>query len=226
MDISYIASTRVYSGVTSSELSDVTLPLTLTKYHTVLAFIVCHDINLTPTVSNDWVLLSNTNGNSGSTFLYISQPTGTTINPHYSITGLSNQLNTVVVMLLSGCTYHSSKVVNAIISKDNVTGTGSNGFNTTVDNTMIIQFIGLFSNANINGYSSTPSLVWSERTDSGFTHLTYTNHISTATSNLVLKDKYINFDYSFTGSSTQESIVTVVSLVPRKGNVSMTMCSL
>lgn len=222
MDISYITS-RLYSGVTSGELNDVTLPLTLTKFHTALAFVVCHDIGLTPIIS-DWVKISEVNGISGSTFLYILQPTETTINPHFSVTGLSNQLNSIVVMLLSGCTYHSSKVINAIISKDNLSSSGTDGFDTTVDNTMIIQFIGLFTYHDIFDYSSTPSLTWTERLDSGFTHSTYTVHVSTATSHLAPKDKYTNFNYDFLGSD--ESIVTVVALTPRKGNVPMSMNSL
>jgi hypothetical protein len=225
MDISYIASTRLYSGVTSSEFSDVILPLTLTKQHTALAFVVSHDTGLSP-VTNDWLEVESVSGVSGSTFLYILQPTGTTVNPRFSITGLSNQLNTVVVMLLSGCTYHSSKVINGLVSKDNLSGTGTGGFDTTVDNTMIVQFIGLFINVNVSGYTSTPSLTWTERSDSGFTQSTYTVHISTATSFLAPKEKYTDFGYNFSGSSTNESIVTVIALTPRKGNVPMSMNSL
>lgn len=226
MDISYIVSTRLYSGITSSEFSDVVLPLTLTNHHTALAFVVCHDIGLNP-ITNDWIKVQSVDGVSGSTFLYIFQPTGTTVNPHFSITGLSNQLNTAVVMLLSGCTYHSSKVINGLVSKDNLSGSGTgSGFDTTVNNTMIIQFIGLFTQADIFGYSSTPSLTWNQRSDSGFTNSTYNVHIATATSYLAPKEKYTDFGYSFLGSSTNESIVTVVALTPRKGNVPMSMNSL
>jgi len=49
MDISHIV-TNTFSGITSSDFSNVVLPMTLTNLHTVLAFAVCRDVQLTPTI--------------------------------------------------------------------------------------------------------------------------------------------------------------------------------
>ena len=219
MDVSYLAASSVYSGATN-ELRFVTLPMTLTKNDTLLGFIVCHDLHLTPSVPDEWKLITNVDGVSGSTYLYINQPTGTTINPTYVVGNLSNKLNCGFILRFSGCTYHSSKTINAYVSQANTTGTGSSsGFDTTVDNTMLIQFVGLFRDGNLSNFSSDPSLTWTERRESGFTHTSYTVHAGAATSSLSPIDNYKGFDYSY--SISTENIVTIVALTPRQSNVIM-----
>lgn len=220
MDISYITTTNVLSG--TSTLSFITLNQTFTKDHTLLGFIACHDTGLTPTFSNDWHLVCGVDGVIGSTFVLINQLTGTTVNPTYTISGLSTQLNCGFLMVFSGCSYHFSKVVNAFVGEYNASGTsGTNGFTTTVKDTMIIQFVGLFNNVDVNSYVSTPSLTWTERRDSGFTVGGNTIRIAAATSSKAEKTTYSNFDYSIAVAT--ENITTDVSLSPRKGNILMSM---
>jgi len=173
---------------------------------------------------NEWKLISNINGHSGSTFLYINQPTGTTINPHYSLTGLSNKLNSLLVMVFSGCTYHSSKIINSYIGNDNIINTGTSGFNTSINKTMIIQFVGTFSSGGVSDWSSVPNLTWVEISNKTYTRSIYQIRVAVATSELSPKRKYDNLNYEL--SSPTENITINIALTPRHGNVSMSMNTL
>jgi len=226
MDIAYLGSTNVVSG--SSSLEIVTLNQTLTKQHTILAFVNCRsNTKITPVAPNGWTQIANVDGVSGKTFVYLTQPTGTTVDPTYTISGLSPTLNCAFALFFSGCSYHSSNVINAIVQKHNTLGTGVSGFTTTTKNTMIVEFVGTVTNTQISAYASTPSLTWTERRDSGFFHSTNIQlRIAAATSSLAPTDNYTFFDYSFLGDTGTESEVIVVALTPRKGNVPMSMSSL
>ena len=231
MEISHIYTSNAVSGTTSLDL--VTVNQTFTKGHTLLAFMACHDVRLNPVVPPDWLLVHKVDGISGSTYIFLNQPTGTTVNPSYTISGLSNQLNTGQLMILSGCNYHSSKVVNRVVGRDNsgTTTTGTDGFSTTVDKTMIVQFDVLFKNLTITTFASTPSLTWTERRgpnniQPNLTSGVYTIHTGIATSSLAPIDNYTSIKYTITPTPDTENISISVALTPRKTNISMSMSSL
>jgi hypothetical protein len=211
----------------SGNTSNFSIPInqTFEKGHTLLAFIACHDSGLTPITTYEWKLIYKIDSLNGSSFVYLNQPTGTTVNPIYSGTGLSNKLNVGAIMILSGCNYHFATLLDSVTGRTNFgSSRGTNGFNTTANNTMIIQFINLFSNITVSAYTSTPSLTWDERANVLKSFGGYTIRFAIATSSLVTNNKYSLFSYTL--SSNAENIAVDFALTPRRSNVLMSMCSL
>lgn len=223
MDISYLGSTTVYSGSTD-ELRFVTVPFTVTTYHTLVAFVICRDTGLSPTIPSEWSQVMSIEGTSGSTYVFVHQPKEDVINPTYSIQGLSNKLNLGFISLFSGVTYHISKMINAFNGIDNYGDTGNTGFTTTIDNTSIIHSVGFFKMQSTSNWSSNPSLIWTETEDYSKTHESYILSLSSAISSGVAADKY-TFNYDISVAEGEENISMVLALTPRRSNALMSMSS-
>jgi hypothetical protein len=163
MDASFISISPLYTGQTN-ELRFVTVPITATSNNLLLCFVIACDTNLSPVTSPGWNLLHKTENKygTGTTFVFWNHPTGTTINPTYSVSGLSgpNKLNAGYVIMLSGCTKNISKMFNYDQTVDYDVGHTNGNMVASKPNSLAIRMVGTFSGATFTSWDSSPSITW------------------------------------------------------------------
>ena len=225
--------TNFYTGITD-ELRFVTInTLTVTKKDTLVGIVVCHDTGLTPIIPGDWTKITSIDSTSGSTFVFMHQPTGTTTGPTYSVSGLGNSLHCGFIMVFSNCIYIPNDVKNVVDDftsqvSGSTTAKMSNGYSTSIKNTLMINIVGFLLNVNTvdSSWKSSPNVTFIERIDTGRTSGTDTIHISCATSSMVPKDTYNNFLVDFTPATYNEYMFVSLTLIPKKGNDVCSMCTI
>lgn len=225
--------TNFYTGVTD-ELRFVTLhSLTITKKDTLVAIVTCHSTGLNPTIPSDWTKITSIDSTSGSTFIFMHQPTGTTVGPTYSVSGLGTSLHCGFITLLNGCYYLPNDVKNVVDEYTSQVSTGtkatmSNNYTTTVKNTFMINYVGFLINVNTDDstWKCSPELTFTERIDSGQTSGADTIHISMATAPLVPIDTYGSFEVSFTPATSNEFMFLSLTIIPELGNKVQAMCTM
>jgi hypothetical protein len=227
------ALTNYYTGVTD-ELRFVTLhDLTVTKKDTLIAVVTCHSTGLNPTIPSDWTKITSVDSTSGSTFIFMHQPTGTTIGPTYSVSGLGTSLHCGFVTILNGCYYLPNDVKNVVDDYTTQVSTGtiatmSNSYTTTVKNTFMLNYVNFLINVSTDDetWKCVPSLTFTERMDNGKTESSQTVHISMATTPLVPINTYGSFEVNFTPATSNEYMFLSLSLIPELGNKVQAMCTL
>jgi hypothetical protein len=221
MNISYLSTSNFRTGVTS-KLIFATLPVTVTPDFTMIAFVMARDIGLSPIFSEEWTKIETleTPSISATTYCFINVPTGTTVNPTYYIGGLSNRLNAGFVMYFSGCTYdktlNKTRVIDAKTSMYHPSATSTTGFTTSTKNTVIVRGVAMVDDVNVDSWSSTPSLTFTETIDTGKTSGVWIIHLAGAYSENAPKDNY-TLSYTLHVGDTP-SISVDVALTPKIPN--------
>jgi len=223
MNIAYKGISQFYTGTTST-LNFTNVPITLTKDDFVLSFVISCSTGLTESIPYDWFLIDKIGNNSpsGTTFIFKHQPTGTTVNPTWQISGLSNNLNGGYIMVFSGCTKNTNKVINNHQSQGSAYSTlGGGSLSPSRNNTMLISAIGAFGNTNVNLWYSTPSLTWNVAGQSGITFggfemtlgVAYSNNVNANSYNLQmsLNDPAVNNSHNVALAVKQTNVVISIS---------------
>lgn len=143
--ISYLGVSSIYTGTTTN--NTFTLPFNLLYGQTLIAFVSSFGTGLSPVLPNDWNYITEITGTTGTLFAFFHQPTGTIIEPEFTINGLSSIFNTAYIVFLSGCTTNQTKLIHQFRGIHNNAGGAlfDNGFTTTVDKTAIIQSVSMYS---------------------------------------------------------------------------------
>lgn len=225
MDVSYINISNFYTGQTN-ELRFVTVPITVTKNNFLLAIVIACDVGLTPTIPSDWREISKLENSisTGTTFIFTHQPTGTTINPTWEISGLSTNLNAGYIMMFSGCTTNQNKIINYEQSQRNDTGESGGVIQSTINNSMAVRLNGLFRDRTISSWDSSPSLSWTEAAQGAKTNGLYQVTLGVSYHN---KIDTSNYDLSFTVTTTIPPNNTHnISLTPKSGNINLMINSI
>jgi hypothetical protein len=225
--------TNFYTGITD-ELRFVTVhSLTVTKKDTLIAVVTCHDIGLNPTIPSDWTKITSIDSTSGSTFIFMHQPTGTTTGPTYSVSGLGTSLHCGYITVLNGCYYLPNDVKNVVDEYTSQVSTGTkatmtNSYTTTLKNTFMINYVSFLIDVNTDDatWKCSPSLTLTERVDTGRTYGADTIHISMATAPLAPIDTYSGFEVNFTPATSNEFMFLSLTIIPELGNKVQAMCTM
>ena len=225
--ISYLGKTGIYTGATTSY--NFYSPVNIYKGQTSLIFIQCSSVSLHPSYPTDWILVDSVDStmgglmNVGTMYCFYCQPTSTLIHPSWTVNGLSPNFNTGYGLFFSGVTLVQSQVINAVTHSANTAGnTGTNGFTTTINKSVVVQAGSVMKHPvstpyyfETNSWVSTPSLSWTDLYSDISAIKAFSGYgIShgCAISVNVPKNTYTSFDYTL--SSSQDNLTIDVALSP------------